>query len=303
MWHNLYQKAFTQKMNEDQTINNPEVQQRQEQLQRTQENVQYTEPANMGIYAQAQAEPMPQQGATLCPVCGSVLPAGADYCENCRKYIKHDVCSFCGAPFEGDGAYCPECGSPRGGIVCPECHTLNEFAFCKKCGYPLTAEAKEQMEYLHHTPEFKRLQQLTTEMSRLDNIEPFSCDADQDSYKANEQLRQRVLKMLADDKGESAPMVTPLMSERMTETQLETKKIDLARMITEALSEMSTKPQPSPVKARNYAMAMKPAGVRLAWVCNYKHAMHSGPCGCAKPQLGGRWVIQGHMGQNTMTNK
>ena len=292
-------------MNEDHTINNSEVQQRQEQLFRTQENIPSAEPESDGQYAfaQAYAEPVRQQGASLCPVCGAVLPQGADYCENCRRYVKNDVCSFCGAPFPGEGAYCPECGSPRGGIVCPECHTLNEFAFCKKCGFPLTLEAKEQLEYLHHTPEFKRLQELTNEMSRLENIEPFSCEADQESCKVNEQLRVRVLRMLAEDKGEPTPNIPHRKAERMTESQLETKKMDLARMITEALREMSTKPQPSPVKARNYAMAMTPAGVRLAWVCNYKHAMHSGPCGCAKPQLGGRWVILGHSGsgQNTTT--
>ncbi|MGN1230104.1 MAG: zinc ribbon domain-containing protein, partial [Prevotella sp.] len=102
-------------MNEDQTINNSEVQQRQEQLFRTQENIPGAEPESAGQYqyAQAQSEPARQQGASLCPVCGAVLPQGADYCENCRRYVKNDVCSFCGAPFEGDGAYCPECGSPR----------------------------------------------------------------------------------------------------------------------------------------------------------------------------------------------
>ena len=38
-------------------------------------------------------------------------------------------------------------------------------------------------------------------------------------------------------------------------------------------------------------MATKPAGIRLAWICNYKNAMHSSPCGCAKPHLGGKWII------------
>ena len=258
----------------------------------------------MGQYVYAQAEPLQAMGAGVCPYCGSVLPEDADYCESCRKYVKKDVCSFCGAMFYGDGEYCPECGCPRGGIVCPECHTLNEFAFCKKCGFPLTVEAREQMDYLHRTPEYKRLQELTAEMARLDNIEPFSSEADQQRSRINEQLRIRVLRMLAEDKGTPAPELTPQKAERMTETQLETKKMDLARLITEALGDMSTKPQPSPVKARNYAMAMKPAGVRLAWVCNYKHAMHSGPCGCAKPHLGGRWVILGHnnSGLTTLTN-
>jgi hypothetical protein len=61
----------------------------------------------------------------------------------------------------------------------------------------------------------------------------------------------------------------------------------------EILDRMAVPALPSPIKARNYAMAQKPAGVRLTWVCNWKHAMHSSPCGCAKPQLGGKWVILG----------
>ena len=296
----LYIKAIA-KMNEDQTISNLEMQKRQEHLQLQTENTQYSQSQGLGMNNYAQTVPQATQSLTVCPVCGSALPEGADYCENCRKYVKHDVCSFCGAAFEGDGAYCPECGSPRGGIVCPECHTLNEFAFCKKCGFPLTAEAKEQMEYLHHTPEYQKLQKLTNEMARLGNVEPFYSEADQERCKTNEALRIRVLRMLAEDKGEETPEVAPLKVERMTEAQLETKKMDLARMIIEALGEMSTKPQPSPVKARNYAMAMKPSGVRLAWVCNYKHAMHSGPCGCAKPHLGGRWVILGHNTSGNIT--
>ena len=301
----IIQESLIVKMNEDQILHNTEVQGRQEHLYLSNENPIYTQSSGLGMetYRQSQAQAAALQSLAVCPVCGSSLPEGADYCENCRKYVKNDVCSFCGAPFPGDGAYCPECGSPRGGIVCPECHTLNEFAFCKKCGFPLTAEAREQMSYLHQTPEYRHLQSLTTELSRLDNVVPYVSEADQERSRANEILRTRVLRMLAEDKGEKIEEISPRKEERMTESQLETKKMDLARMITEALGEMSTKPQPSPVKARNYAMAMKPSGVRLVWVCNYKHAMHSGPCGCAKPHLGGRWVILGHTptGNNTTT--
>lgn len=290
-------------MNEYHTINDMQAQDMQDKLYRTQTPQQQARPLTDGQYLMEDEHPMAEQQEGVCPFCGSVLPPGADYCENCRKYIREDVCSFCGAAMISEGAYCPECGSPKGGLVCPECHTLNEFAFCKKCGYPLTPGAMEQAEYLRSTPEFKRLQALTTEMSRLDNVEPFSSDTDQENTTANERLRIRVLRMLAEDKGEQAPELTPRKSERMTAMQLETKKMDLARLISEALGELAAKPQPSPVKTRNYAMAMKPAGVRLAWVCNYKHAMHSGPCGCAKPQLGGRWVILGHKdsGLNTTT--
>ena len=74
-------------------------------------------------------------------------------------------------------------------------------------------------------------------------------------------------------------------------------KEEKMKLVTEILDRMAVPALPSPVKARNYAMAQKPAGVRLAWVCNWKHAMHSSPCGCAKPQLGGKWVILGKNNQ------
>ena len=64
-------------------------------------------------------------------------------------------------------------------------------------------------------------------------------------------------------------------------------------MLSAILDKLAVPACPSPAKARNFAMASKPVGVRLAWVCNYKHAMHSSPCGCAKPQMGGKWVVLG----------
>ena len=63
--------------------------------------------------------------------------------------------------------------------------------------------------------------------------------------------------------------------------------------LTEMLDRLALPPSPSPAIVRNYAMACKPQGVRLAWECNFKHALHSSPCGCAKPQMGGKWIILG----------
>ena len=81
---------------------------------------------------------------------------------------------------------------------------------------------------------------------------------------------------------------------RVTKEELNESKQRKLDQLAELLSRMSIPPSPSPAKVRNYAMAQKPAGVRLAWKCNYKNALHSSPCGCAKPQMGGTWVILGH---------
>jgi predicted amidophosphoribosyltransferase len=103
-----------------------------------------------------------------CPNCGADIEPDADFCETCHHYIRTDVCSFCGCHLTGNEAFCPECGSPRGGIVCPVCHTLNNFSFCKQCGTALTEEARELLAELQMTPEYKEMQQLANELQQLD---------------------------------------------------------------------------------------------------------------------------------------
>jgi len=89
-----------------------------------------------------------------CPHCNSPVDIDADFCEVCHHYIRKDICSFCGAHLAPEDAFCPECGSPRGGIVCPTCHTLNDFAFCKQCGTPLTEDAMMLLEQVREMPEY-----------------------------------------------------------------------------------------------------------------------------------------------------
>ena len=231
-----------------------------------------------------------------CPHCGAEVDPDADYCEVCHHYIRKDICSFCGAQLGGNEAYCPECGSPRGGIVCPVCHTLNSFAFCKQCGNALTEEAKLMVKELQTNVEYKELQDLVAEFNQLDDMVPYNSERDIVREKVNAQLRERVLKLLAEDRGIQDFEVPVKTSKRMTKEELKEKKNEKIKEISSTLDKFAVPQQPSPVKARNFAMACKPVGVRLAWVCNWKHAMHSSPCGCAKPQLGGKWVV---LGKNT----
>ena len=95
------------------------------------------------------------------------------------------------------------------------------------------------------------------------------------------------------DEGIEIPVIPKVESKRMTREELEEQKMVKIKMLSAILDKLAVVPTSSPVKARNFAMACKPQGVRLAWVCNYKHAMHSSPCGCAKPHLGGKWVVLG----------
>lgn len=228
-----------------------------------------------------------------CPHCGSEIAPDADFCEVCHHYIRKDVCSFCGAHLTDGDAYCPECGNPRGGIVCPTCHTLNDFAFCKQCGTPLTDEAKALVKEMHMQPDYQILVEAAAELKELNKQLPFTSEREIVRSQMNDKLRERVLMLLAKDQGINNPVIPKKESRRMTTEELQKKKDEKVQQITELLDRMAIPQLASPVKARNYAMAQKPGGVRLAWVCNWKHAMHSSPCGCAKPQLGGKWVILG----------
>lgn len=228
-----------------------------------------------------------------CPFCGAEVDLDADFCEACHRYIRKDICSYCGAKLKGNEAYCPECGSPRGGLVCPTCHTMNDFAFCKKCGTALTAEAKEMLKELQKNPDYKELLDVVQEYSNLESSLPYNSERDIVKEQANIKLRERLLTLLAKDAGIEYPSIPKVETKRMTKEELEEKKADKIKKLSAILDKLAVPPTSSPVQARNYAMASKPMGVRLAWVCNFKHALHSSPCGCAKPHLGGKWVVLG----------
>lgn len=242
------------------------------------------------IYCASCGKPL---GLTNCPNCGAEIDPDADFCEICHHYIRKDICSFCGAQLSGKEAFCPECGSPQGGIVCPTCHTLNNFSFCKQCGTPLTEDAKQLLSELQMTPEYKEMERLAQEIQQLDMMIPISSERDEVREQMNRKLRERVLTLLARDRGIAQPDIPDIGEPPLAKKELDSKKEDRLNRLTELLQKMSQKPEPKPATVRNYAMACKPQGVRLAWECNFKHALHSSPCGCAKPQLGGKWIILG----------
>lgn len=243
------------------------------------------------VFSQAQNAQQAVLPAGICPNCGARMDEGADFCESCHHYARPDVCSFCGTQLDPDEAFCHECGNPRKGIACPVCHTINEFAFCKQCGAALTVEAQQLLEEVKQSPEYKMLEEKIYQLEALKNVMPIKDDRDKARAEAGERLRMTVLRLLAEDKGEDPLTIEEKPIKQKTAGEVAMEKQQILSALSAMLDKMALKPMASPVKARNYAMATKPIGVRMAWVCNYKHAMHSSPCGCAKPQLGGKWVI------------
>ena len=237
-----------------------------------------------------------QIGRMTCPNCGAELDADADFCETCRRYVRRDLCSFCGAHLDGNEAFCPECGSPRGGIVCPVCHTMNDFAFCKQCGTPLTEDAVMLLEQVREMPEYIEMKKLADDLQEMDLMIPYASEHEKLRDEANNKLRERVLTLLAQDRGTPNPIIPESENKRLSKEEYDRKKQEYLDKISNLLDKLAQQPQPRPAQVRNYAMACRPQGVRLAWECNFKHALHSSPCGCAKPQMGGKWVI---LGKNT----
>jgi hypothetical protein len=149
------------------------------------------------------------------------------------------------------------------------------------------------MEKVHEMPEFKELQKLATSLQQLEQSIPYSSERDLLKDQRNIKLRERVLTLLAEDRGIAHPRIPEAENKRLSKEEYNAKKKERLDQIAAILNKMVQVPQPKPAQVRNYAMACRPQGVRLAWECNFKHALHSSPCGCAKPQLGGKWIILG----------
>jgi hypothetical protein len=144
------------------------------------------------------------------------------------------------------------------------------------------------------------LEKIAEDYSELDSRLPYNDKEDKAREQICSDLRKRVLTLLAEEDGNFYPQISPKVSKRIDINELKQLKEFKQMQISMLLEKLQMPPMPSSAKARNYAMATKPAGLRLGWICNYKNALHSGPCACSKPQLGGKWIVLS--GKNEKTN-
>lgn len=240
-----------------------------------------------------------QCGARLrelcCPKCGEPIDEQADYCEHCHSYIDTEHCPFCYGLLGKNDTFCPQCGASFSGIECPVCHTLGHFGFCASCGSPLTDRARQDLqEAWENFPHKEKMLKLEAELEHLWLTKPIESERLRDGYEHVQQLCRRVKELMAQE-GE-VTYETP--GKEAQEAHIFMSEVELRRVILEKqnalqvlLDSMAMEPQENSAAARNYAMARKPHVSRLAWKCNYKHALHSSPLGCACPKMGGRWIV------------
>lgn len=226
----------------------------------------------------------------LCPYCRQPLDVLADFCEHCKTYVNRNRCSFCGAEIAEEDAYCPECGGAREGIVCPACHTRNPFSYCRVCGIPLTEEAQRQSRMAQEEPMWIQMTELASDIECLMKIIPADTPKQIDRNQQNEDLCRRVRNLLGcEDQTSGRRDVTLRLGE--TSEEIAGRMMAKRRELQQLLDAAAALPQENPVVTRNYVMARKPASNRIGWKCNFKQVVHSGPCGCACPQLGGKWIV------------
>jgi len=229
---------------------------------------------------------------SLCPFCGAPIDDGVDFCERCKQYIDKQHCSFCHGLIGEEDSFCPECGAPASGIECPVCHTVGRFGFCEACGTALTDSARQmEQEVWQEMPYQEKITQLAEELEKLWMVRPVSDEAQRQRLDHLKSLRSRVLELLAQE-GETVHEDTPHTEEQALSVEdLQQQILNKQEALQSLLDSMAMAPQENPARARNYAMACKPHASRLAWKCNYKHALHTSPLGCACPQHGGKWIV------------
>lgn len=226
----------------------------------------------------------------LCPYCRQPLDVLADFCEHCKTYVNRNRCSFCGAEIAEEDAYCPECGCAREGIVCPACHTRSPFSYCRVCGIPLTEEAQRQSRLAQEEPMWTQMTELASDIENLMKIIPTDTPKQMDRNQQNEDLCRRVRDLLGcEDPIGGRRDITLRLGE--TSEEIAGRMAAKRRELQQLLDAAAALPQENPVATRNYVMARKPASTRIGWKCNFKQVVHSSPCGCACPQLGGKWVV------------
>ena len=92
---------------------------------------------------------------------------------------------------------------------------------------------------------------------------PLLSERDKVRDQLSRKLRERVLTLLAHDRGVAQPVIEE-KEPSVEKKDLDAQKEARLKRLAEILEQKAQKPEPKPANVRNYAMACKPQGVRLA---------------------------------------
>ncbi|MFH0736880.1 MAG: zinc ribbon domain-containing protein [bacterium] len=267
-------------------------------------------------------------GKPMCPVCKAEVYLGADICEVCGAWLLEGKCKFCYAEITENEKYCSECGNPTDGIVCPNCGTNNIFDFCKKCNTPLTEAAHKELEKVKANPFFQNIFKLNQELQNLSKDEINEIEIknqineaerkiaeEQKKIDEAEKKEKQIEKMLRLEQFLNKSSQTEQKATRLEQKpqksfiseehikQLERVKQNLAgyehrkvnkenkqRDIQAQLNQMAQLTFSTGQEARRFFDASRPSS-SYVWECNFVHYVHPKPSDCARPELGGKWVI------------
>ncbi len=230
---------------------------------------------------------------------------------HCKQYHplekSGDTCGFCGAAMEEDENFCPDCGSPRGGVKCPNCGTLSHRSFCSHCNAPLNDVAREAVRQAKADPTFRRAEALAAELAELERqIESggksragLNTEVNEDARKAASRYASMFGDMVSIKVTDTMPRQNAPKSKVLTGNPLEAAIAAYkakAQELQQVISSMLPPPSATPVEKRNFfcarkIMTVEMRAVRQEWVCNFCGCHHQQPSECAEPELGGTWIF------------
>ncbi len=232
-------------------------------------------------------------------------------------------CAFCGEPMDDDEMFCSECGGPRQGIRCPACGAMAFRHFCGACGTPLTEEAFRQLERARRDPKVRRVADVAQEVERLEvEIEALEREvsAPDESFLDNEAPLGDATRSILEEYGSlfgdsDAPVpaaTAPKPAARKADgesaaqrrerlRELKAKKLEKLQEMQRVLDDLIPDPADPPEIQRAFLTASKVAvmetvtrkeTVKIGWVCNLCGFTHHQPSECARPELGGKWILE-----------
>ena len=222
---------------------------------------------------QAQTDIAAEAGLpNVCPHCKTINEPDALFCEECGTALGHSkLCPHCSQPLDLLADFCEHCKSyvcpqrcsfcgasiAETDAFCPECGASREGVICPAC------QTRNPFSYC-----------------RVCGI-PLTEEAIHQSKLAHEEPMWKQMEELSTE----LEILNKIIPARIAAKRKE---------LQDLLDAIAVQPQENPVLTRNFVMARKPVSNRIGWKCNFKQVVHSSPCGCACPQLGGKWVVLGN---------